>query len=292
MDSGFLAAASFDEHDAGSGPVTTSPMLGPMTGAIRNISTRNLHDITTTVPDDRQFLKAWRRTLQECLTQQNARIVEFLLADICGNLSDTEVVRRCTDVLNKYSKPTWNFASSVRDLSLSTSTASVSEAIEQDLGTPPATLRDQMRKAIRLYTGTAVALTAAETRLEEKLKRLETAVGRVNELMFMEPTAALEGMVEPARAYLDSVFDKINLEDDYRDLVEQHKRFVVLKGLVSLTTVQRQSAPTCTICMTKEVNHAVTPCGHTFCDECCRNQMTACFVCRVQIRDKIRLFFS
>jgi len=292
MDSGSLAAVSFDEQDAGSGPVTSSPMLGPMTGAIRNISTRNLHEITTTVPDDRQFLKAWRRTLQECLTQQNARIVQFLIADICGNLSDTEIVRRCTDVLNKYSKPTWNFASSVRDLSLSTSTASVTAVLEQDLGTSPTTLRDQMRKAIRLYTNTAVALTTAETRLEEKLKRLETAVGRVNELMFMEPTGALEGMVEPARMYLDSVFDKISLEDDYKDLVEQHKRFVVLKGLVSLTTVQRQTAPTCTICMTKEVNHAVTPCGHTFCDECCRNQMTACFVCRVQIRDKIRLFFS
>lgn len=292
MDSGRLAAASFDEQDAGSGPVTSSPMLGPMTAAIHNISTRNLHDITVAVPDDRQFLKAWRRTLQDCLTQQNARIVQFLLADICGNLSQTEIVRRCTDVLTKYSKPTWNFASSVRDLALSTTIAEGTDAIEQELGVAPSVLRDQMRKAIRLYTGTAVALTDAEARLEEKLKRLETAVTRVNELMFMEPTAALEEMAEPARAYLDSVFDKISLEEDYRDLVKQHKRFTVLKGLVSLSSVQKPGAPTCTICMTKEVNHVVTPCGHTFCDECCRSQMTACFVCRVQIRDKIRLYFS
>lgn len=292
MDSGRLAAASFDEQDAGSGPVTSSPMLGPMTGAIHNISTRNLHDITAAVPDDRQFLKAWRRTLQDCLTRQNARIIQFLLTDICGNLNQTEIVRRCTDVLNKYSKPTWNFASSVRDLALSTSIDNETAAIERELGVSPTILRDQIRKAIRMYSQSAVSLTDAEARLEEKLKRLETAVARVNELMFMEPTEALEEMVEPARAYLDSVFNKISLEEDYHDLVLQHKRFVILKGLVSLSTIQKPAAPSCTICMTKEVNHVVTPCGHTFCDDCCRSQMTACFICRVQIRDKIRLYFS
>lgn len=292
MDTNRLASASFDDHDAGSGPVSGSPMLGPMTGAIHNISTRNLHDITVAVPDERQFLKSWRRTLQDCLTQQNARIVKFLLADASGSLSQTELVRRCTDVLNKYSKPTWNFASSIRDLTLPTSITDTTAALEKDLGVDVGVLRDQMRKVIRLYTNTTAALCTAEIRLDEKLKQLETVVGRMNDLMFMEPTAALEAMTEPARAYLDSVLDKISIEEEYKELVEQHKRFVLLKGLVSLPQIQKQGSPICTICMTKDVNYAVTPCGHTFCDECCRSQMTSCFICRVQIRDKIRLYFS
>jgi len=149
-----------------------------------------------------------------------------------------------------------------------------------------------MRKAIRLYANTASALAAAEQRLEEKLKRLETIVGRMNDMMFLEPTAELEQMAEPARIYLDSVLDKVSIDAEYKDLVEQYKRFALLKGVVSLGSFQKTTAPTCCICMTREIAQAVTPCGHTFCDDCCQKQMTACYICRVQIRDKVRLFFS
>lgn len=270
----------------------TSPNLGPMTGAIHNISTRHLHDIGTGIPDDRQFLRSWRRNLQDCLTHQNGRIIQFLLADVSGEQATTELQRRCTDVLNKYSKNTWSFTASTRDLSLPTSMADCISWVEQEIGINPAALREYQRKAIRLYANTAQGLATAEAKLEEKLKHLETIVGRVNDLMFMEPTAALEVMVEPTRAYLDSILGKISIEPEYKELVEQYKRFTMLKGVVSLANFQRPTNPMCTICMTKEVNQVVTPCGHTFCDECCRTQMTACYICRVQIRDKVRLFFS
>jgi hypothetical protein len=223
------------------------------------------------------------------LNQQNARIVKFLLTDVSGEI---DVTRRCTDVLNKYSKPTWNFASSTRELSLPTSTTDAQAAIEQELGISPVGLRDHMRKAIRLYANTASALSSAEIRLEEKLKRLETLVGRVNDLMFLEPTAELEQMAGPTRAYLDSVVDKIGIDSEYNEVIEQYKRFTVLKTVVNLGGFQKQAVPTCTICMTKEVSHAMTPCGHTFCAECSQKQMTSCFVCRVQIRDKLQLYFN
>ena len=292
MESRLFAAATFEDQDAGSGPVHSSPNIGPMSAAIHNISTRNLHDINVALPDDRQFLRSWRRNLQECITQQNARIVQFLMADASGDIQSAEVVRRCTDILSKYSKPTWNFASSTRDLSLPSSTTDAAAAIEQELGISPAVLREYMRKAIRLYANAASALSSAELHLEEKLKRLETLVGRINDLMFLEPTAELEQMTEPARAYLDSVLSKISIDAEYKELVEQYKRFAVLKGVVNVGTFQKQSAPICTICMTKEICQAVTPCGHTFCEECCQKQLTACYICRVQIRDKLRLFFN
>lgn len=282
---GIVPRAPLDDQDAGSG-------LSPMTTAIHNISARNLHEITTGVPDDRQFLRSWRRTLQDCITQQNARIVQFLMADASGDLQSSDIMRRCTDILSKYSKPTWNFTSSTRDLSLPTSTTDTGAVIEHELGIAPAALREYMRKAIRLYANAATALSSAEMRLEEKLKRLETLVGRINDFMFLEPTAELEQMSEPARAYLDSVLSKISIEVEYRELVEQYKRFAILKGVVNVGAFQKQSSPICTICMTKEISHAVTPCGHTFCDECCQKQLTACYICRIQIRDKVRLFFN
>jgi hypothetical protein len=288
-----LAAAAFDDQDAGSGPVHASPNLGPMSPAIHNISARHLHDISIGLPDDRQFLRSWRRCIQDCLNQQNSRIIQFLLTDASGDVTSTNIARRCTDVLNKYSKPTWSFTSSTRDLSLPTATADAAAWITQEIGVTPATIRDHMRKAIRLYASTAAALSVAEQRLEEKLKRLETIVGRMNDMMFLEPTAELEQMAEPARVYLDSVLEKISIEAEYKDLAEQYKRFSLLKSVVSLGSFQKTgSPPTCCICMTKEIAQAVTPCGHTFCDDCCVKQLTSCYMCRVQIRDKVRLYFS
>jgi hypothetical protein len=298
-----FAAATFDDHDAGSGPVQSSPNLGPMTAAMHNISARHLHDIATTLPDDRQFLRSWRRQLQDCLSQQHSRLVRFLIADGGGSsgggavtavtdVDSTEFIRKANDILTKYAKPTWNFASSTRDLALSTDTTTAAAAIEAELGMSPAALRDIQKRAIRLYAAAATAVAAAEGRLEEKLKRLETIHGRVSDLMFLEPTPALETMTAATRGYLDSVYEKVDLEPDYRDLIEQYKRFSVLRSAVGLGQFQRPAAPTCSICMTREVTQALTPCGHTYCDECTRSQLTGCYICRVQIRDKIRLFFN
>lgn len=291
MDPGrLLAAINFEEEDAGSGPVHASPNLGPMSAAVHNIVARNLHDIGTSLPDDRQFLRSWRRQLQDCLNQQNARVLRFLLTDASG--AEAEITRRCQEVLNKYSKSTWSFTSSTRDLSLPTGIGEDPAALERELGISPTVLHDAMRRAVRLYVAAASGLVSAELRLEEKLKRLETVVGRINDLMFMEPTADLTSLEGPARAYLDSVLNKITIDTEYRELTEQYRRFVQLKGIVGLGNFQRGPAPTCSICMTREVTQAMTPCGHTFCEECCRTQMTACYICRVQIRDRLKLYFS
>lgn len=290
MEGGHLAPAHLVDFDAGSGTVPPSPALGPVSAAIHNISSRHLHDLNAQQADERQFLRAWRRQLQDALSTGNGRIMRFLVADVSGAAADMS--RRCNDVLTKYSRATWNFASSVRDLALDMDSGAAAVAIEHEIGMAPTALREGMRRTIRMYVAAASAVAAAEGRLEEKLRRLEAIVGRVNELMFLEPTPELAAMADPTRAYLDSVLAKIDLESDYSDMVENYKRFAALRPLVSLAGFQRSAGHICSICMTKEVSQALVPCGHTFCDDCSGRQQTACYVCRVQIRDKLRLFFS
>jgi hypothetical protein len=287
-----LASATFDDQDAGSGPVHSSPSLGPMTTAIRNISSRHIHDVSNSIADERQFLRSWRRQLQDCMTHQNAHIIQFLLSDSGSPAEESQIMKRCNDVMTKYSKHTWNFASSTPELSLPLDTKDAQTEIEQELGIAPAALRDLLRKAIRLYVNTASAACSAETKLEEKLNRLDAIAKRIDDLMFLEPTLAIEQLEGPVRTYLDSVLEKISIQEEYEELLHHYKKFAQLKNLISLANFQRQSAPICQICMAKEVTTAVTPCGHTYCDDCCRNQMTSCYMCRVQIRDRLRLYFS
>jgi len=266
-----------------------SPTLGPMTVALHNISTRNLHEISTAHPDEKQFLRNWRRQLTDCMQLHSAELVKFLLS---SNLTDAPIIKRCNDMLAKYSKPTWNFASSIRDLSMNICMDETLEGIEVELGLSTTDLCKKMKTAIRMYTDTVTALCMAESRLEEKLKRIETVMSRMNELMFLEPTSSLEILEQPVMTYLGSILDKISLEEDYNELMTQYKKFVALRSIVQLGNFQKSAVPTCTICMTREIGSTVTPCGHTYCEECCKAQVTACFICRVQIRDRVRLFFS
>jgi hypothetical protein len=257
--------------------------------AITNISTRHLHDIASSLPDDRQFLRTWRSQLQDCLSRQQSRLVRFLIADKPTDVNSIEFIRKANDILNKYAKPTWNFASSTRDLDLPVTTANT---IGAELGISPDMLRDKQKHMIRLYVAAAKEVSAAEERLEEKLTRLESIHGRVSDLMTLESTPALEGLSVTTRDYLDSVYEKIDLESDYQNLINQYKRFAVLRATMDLGQFQRASAPVCTICMAREITQALTPCGHTYCDDCTRSQMSGCYICRAQIRDKIRLYFN
>ena len=257
--------------------------------AIQNIGTRHMYDIAYNT-DDKDFLKMWRKKIQECLTQHNSRSIQFLLAT--DNQGQDTITKRCMDVITKYSKPTWNFASSTRDLTLPTSTTNANEWIEHETGVNPNLFREQIRKIIKLYTTTTTGLFDSETRLHEKLTRLDAVATCINDLMFIESTSEIESLIGPTQTYLNSVLEKINISNDYLDMIEQYKRFVILNGIVSLTDFHKEKNPICTICMTKEVAYAVTPCGHTFCDDCCNKQITSCYICRVQIRDKLRLYFS
>ena len=275
--------AAFDDG------ATESPNLGPLSGAMHNILARSLHDIGAGAPDERQFLKTWRRQLNDCLQLHSAQMVQFLITDLSNaDIMDSATIRRCNDVLSKFAKPSWSFTSSMRDIS----NVGPPSNIDAELGISVADFKSTFKKVVRLYVDSATALCMAESRLEDKLKRIESVVGRVNDLMFLEPTAALETMGEPTRIYLDSVLSKMSLEEDYTEILTQYRRFSALRPLIMLSGFQKSTVPTCSICMTKEVSLAVTPCGHTYCEDCCKAQMTACYICRVQIRDKVRLFFA
>jgi len=134
--------------------------MDPLTTAVQNIKGRHLHDIGTANPDERQFLKSWRRSLQELQAQQNSKILDFLVTD--------DLAQRCTDVIAKYSKPSWSFTSSTRDLQLPVAPLNEEAAqwIEAEIGIATGELREHQRKAVRLYVSTATALASAEEKLQ------------------------------------------------------------------------------------------------------------------------------
>lgn len=270
-------------YDEESGPVRS-----PMSTAIHNISARHMHDIASRLPDNRVAIHSWRQQIQDCMKRGQAQLFKFLLV----NSPEPDILKRATDTITKYSKTTWNFASSVRDLALDTQSENVYSELEADLGYSVAALAETQKRVNQAYTQAATALCDAEERLEAKLKQVDAADKCVGQLLELGHTPELDAAKEPVKAYLDSVYADADIETEYKRLIHIYKRFAVLKNLVSFGSIQQTQVPTCTICMAKEVTHATLPCGHTYCEECSRSQVTSCYTCRVQVRDRVRLFFS
>jgi hypothetical protein len=50
--------------------------------------------------------------------------------------------------------------------------------------------------------------------------------------------------------------------------------------------------PLCVVCINEPVNHVFVPCGHTFCGQCTKRLTAVCFICRTEIRQKMRIYFN
>lgn len=254
-------------------------MAGPgrFTIGINTILERNTPSIASEYHD---FISEWRKRLQTLLSHKTAETVQFLMSDLSANLHDAAICRHYNDVLSKYANPLLSVTSSTHDLTL------VMPHVQLDISAT------SISKLIRDYIRTGEDLQAIEEILQEKLATLDAAAISLQQMMTLDPDSVSSSLTDAVSAYLHRVFEKNAIESTYRAFVETYGRFVALRSVISLPTeVQKPSGPACTICMTKEITHAVTPCGHTFCEACSAKQLTACYICRTQIRDRLRIYY-
>jgi len=48
----------------------------------------------------------------------------------------------------------------------------------------------------------------------------------------------------------------------------------------------------CPICYESKISHCINPCGHTFCGDCVKNLNGECFMCRVKVKNVIKMFIA
>ena len=169
----------------------------------------------------------------------------------------------------------------------------IAEEIEGSLGSSLAGLQSGMHTAIRLYVDAVADRTAADQQYAATVDRLGHLRDTIQRLLTLDPDAALGTLADPARAYLNSMTDRLNLPLAEEAVIKASLRVEMLRELLTLGSFGSTVGPHCTICMSgKPVTMTLTPCGHTFCEECCEKQKTACYICRNQIRDRVRIYFG
>jgi hypothetical protein len=133
-----------------------------------------------------------------------------------------------------------------------------------------------------------------EVLLFQKIDRLDKVNQRIPMITTLTENEALPELVSAFTKYSKSIYESSHFEENYIQLMEGYKKWNLCRQLLSVQQMMQKdtSDPSCSICLLEPVSHAIAPCGHTFCGTCSRKQNTTCFICRGQIRERIKLFFA
>lgn len=133
-----------------------------------------------------------------------------------------------------------------------------------------------------------------ESILFQKIDLLDKLQQKIPMITGLTHTDALSDVVQAFSKYAESVYTEARFEETYTKLMETYKKWNVCRELLSVQSIMKKDSmePPCSICLIEPVSYTIVPCGHTYCSGCSKKQNTTCFICRGQIRERMKLFFA
>jgi hypothetical protein len=152
----------------------------------------------------------------------------------------------------------------------------------------------QMRWLITQYKNKGEEVLRLETNLFQKIDMLDKVNSRLPMITSLAQNDELGNVIDAFSKYAENVYQTAHFEENYKDLIQAYKKWNVCRQLLSFQNVLRcdGAEPACSICLLEPISAAIVPCGHTFCGTCAKKQNTTCFICRGQIRERVKLYFT
>ena len=101
-------------------------------------------------------------------------------------------------------------------------------------------------------------------------------------------------MISASEVYLKNIFEENTIEQAYVETIQALKKITILTD--SMYTIRQMvnasTEPLCAVCFQEPVRLVSIPCGHTFCVSCGSKQLTTCYICRIPVKDRIKIYFS
>jgi len=279
--------AVFDDADAGSGSFEPSIQSG-----VNNVLQHHMNVATSILPDARDILRPWNRRLQNTIQHQSAANLAFLKSD---ELTTFPTIEQHNTFLKSIDTP--GFLTSKSWL-----LSNVKEVVNQEdvladlsgvLGISIPTLHHVLRESVPVYQTVIQDMFAMHNRLQKKLEQTDLLTKKLLSVS-MDDSSDLpesEALRTAILNYASSQYEAFGIKRDYIELCTLYSKYQALRSVLLLRQITESSPPTCTICMNESVNMTLIPCGHTFCSPCGSKQRSTCYICRVGIRDRQRLYF-
>jgi hypothetical protein len=288
---GTYAPVEFMDLNAGSGTGTESSRLISNLQTTRSIQQKGMNEIQGAVPDERDWLRLWKKKIKETISRFNDSFFDFLIKDSEGK--DQETLGKMKHLISRMSNiPSSSGRAYFPELGWDISMNSVVEDIQTELTINLEEFKDSQKKLTRAYAETLKELYVIDARLQEKINKMNQLVDKVQGLLLLEPNKELADLAEPTSAYLAAVLKNNDFSSDFVLFMMTYKRWLAIYDVIQINRVTSSSAiPQCCICTQADVTHAMIPCGHTFCSGCINKQMSLCYICRTSVRDRLKLHF-
>jgi hypothetical protein len=169
-------------------------------------------------------------------------------------------------------------------------------------------LLESINQARVLYKTTADAymdtiaklegLTSIKTYVSQYVKETETFTSYLNKKVLNQKIGSVDfdSVVEFEKSFgkmKECISDTITAEMETleKNKKEYAQKISTLKPLFSLTQGVN-GFRMCTVCLSREVQSYIVPCGHTFCNECLKKSKGDCFICRKRAINVSPLYFN
>lgn len=261
---------------------------------INNTLDRHIYEVREKVQVPSVTSNQWRRRLREFLTVRVKDLLSFASKPLAKHptLGPTDVLIR------KFGRS--NFIANhhtLREVALDLSGINIISLVEDGLKQFPHTLKgfqEQTRYLFDMYRESADEIVRQDTVLQSRLSTFDKIQARVTGLADLQMNEEYETLVTATEAYLKRIFNENDIEAVYISLVEAYRKFLLLRDIVHMRRLADsiEAQPLCNICFDESIQFAITPCGHTYCATCIKKQFNHCYVCRGQVKERIRLFLG
>lgn len=267
----------------------------PYTTVTMNSLSKHLHDIKDIQQNPSMIQHSWKRKLREFLLTKHEDLFSFLTK----NVSDSSPLARVDNFMKRFGRPDFQ-SSATREkiIDMSGEGTSYMEALDLELrqhgGSSYSEVIQQTKYIMDKYKETGEDIIRVEAVLRTKLDTLDKAQQKLIGILELKQNKEFNPLIETIKSYLNSIYDENKVEENYKELVQLYKKLFFLRESMQFFWIfeSAQREPLCAICFQDPIQYALSPCGHTFCNNCCKKQMMQCYICRNNVRERIRLYFS
>jgi len=278
-----------------------SQIPGRIKSTVSNILSKHCAEVKGTSDEIIQPLSVSKKKLKELISKHNNEIFRFMAKPD----KTPQIIGIAETIFRRYGHeiPTMkghNTGSILRDLNLDVSldetVALFDEGLKKNrtVGGGLEEFMKQTRWIFNQYKNIGEEILRLETNLYQKIDILDKLNSRTPIITSLSNNDVLPELIDTFTKYADTVYKSTNIEENYKELVEEYKKWNICRQIISFNSNFRNETndPQCAICLTDPITTAIVPCGHTFCGNCVKKQNTTCYICRGTIRERLKLFFT
>lgn len=245
----------------------------------------HMQSAATTMPDERDFLRLWRRRFRDVITDQRERLFAFFKEK---DTMDTKTF--LTEIVRIPAGASWFHENIV-----SFDSSQALQELDTETGIELETTRTNINLLMTHYVGILKELFEVDERIHQKMEQI-AAMETSLENLELTSTAGEEcaELQKAILSYVRALYREKQIEEDYVQFMTLYTKINALRNVLLPQVVLRQDnegGPLCSICVTEKICGVLLPCGHTFCNNCTARQRSQCYVCRTSVKERHRIHF-